>query len=202
MEPPDLVADKFQYLVDTPSDINQHLTTLKRLSSNCESVIEMGVRGGFSTYALLAGRPKTMQSFDINPIGVLENNLVSFSQHTGTDWFFYHENVLLTDNVHDCDMLFIDTWHAYKQLASELYLHGNKARKYLVFHDVITFGSNDELGSLNTTSFSDDLKSFVEKLPNKTGLMPAINEFLERNPHWQIQAMYPYNNGLMVLERR
>lgn len=198
----DPIEEKFEQLVEKPSDINEHLRTLKRLSSQCNVVVELGVRGGVSSYALLFGRPKEMHSFDINPIGSLEKDLIAYAQQTGTDWFFYHDNVLTTQHIPECDMLFVDTHHSYKQMACELYLHGNKARKYLVFHDVTIFGHQNELGQIITNNFTDDLVCYYNKLDNKQGIMPAIEEFLAANPHWKIQVLYPNNNGLLVLERQ
>ena len=202
METNDIVEEKFESLVETVSDINEHLRVLRRLSSQCNSVVEMGVRGGVSTFALLAGRPKTMFSFDINPIGRLESELIAYSQMCGCDWFFHHENVLTTSNITECDMIFIDTYHAYKQLSCELFLHGNKAKKYLVFHDTQTFRHNDELGRLVTNDFSPELLTFVTNLQDKKGLYPAIQEFQKRNPEWKLSVEYNFNNGLMILQRQ
>ena len=53
---------KYNELCVTPSDINEHLPTLKVYAEQCEHVTEMGVRGIVSTYALLMGKPKTMIS--------------------------------------------------------------------------------------------------------------------------------------------
>ena len=80
-------------------------------------------------------------------------------------------------------MLFIDTLHQYGQLKKELNLHGNKAKKYLAFHDTVSFGREDE------------------KNPKGKGLLLAINEFLEKNKELKIIEDLKNNNGLIVLER-
>ena len=41
-----------------PSDINEHLPTLKKYSEECEHITEMGVRWVVSTFAFLMGKPK------------------------------------------------------------------------------------------------------------------------------------------------
>ena len=33
------------------------------------------------------------------------------------------------------------------------------------------------------------------------GLMPAVNEFLEKNKNWRIKERFTNNNGLTVLEK-
>ena len=42
-------------IVINPSDINEHLPTLYKYAQECESVIELGVRGVISSYALVYG---------------------------------------------------------------------------------------------------------------------------------------------------
>ena len=56
-----------------------------------------------------------------------------------------------------------------------------------MFHDTETFG------------YKDEEEADGSKKPQ--GLMPAINEFLEENPHWEILEQIPINNGLTVLKR-
>lgn len=46
---------KYTHLCDWPSDINEHLPTLRRLARQCDTVAEFGVRGIVSTWALLKG---------------------------------------------------------------------------------------------------------------------------------------------------
>ena len=60
-----MIEQRYQKLCKTFSDINEHLPTLKRYTQQCETVVEMGVRGIVSTWALLAGKPKTLVSIDI-----------------------------------------------------------------------------------------------------------------------------------------
>lgn len=188
-------------LKDTPSDINQHLDTLQNLASQCETVIELGVRSGVSTYALLAGRPRQIKSFDINPIGPLEDIFNNHAVDNNISWKFYNENCLTTNNIDECDMLFIDTFHSFKQMSCELLLHGNKAKKYLVFHDTVTFGYNDELGDIKLQYLSESLQAFCHSLPDQKGIMPAIEKFIIDFPQWKIYEHYKNNNGLLVITK-
>ena len=174
----------YDFLVNKPSDINEHLPTLKSLASECDTVIEMGVRWVVSTWALLAARPKSLTSIDINhpsKHGVDLDKVKGFAQDAGVPFEFIEGDTTKIE-IDECDFLFIDTWHVYDQLKTELELHGNKAKKYLAFHDTVTFGDVGESSGYK-------------------GLMPAIEEFLEQNPHWTIKHHYTNNNGLLVLER-
>ena len=167
------------------SDINEHLPTLKQYASECDVVMELGVRTGNSTFALLSGLPKKMRSFDIGPFC---NKIIckDLAEANGIDWQFIQENVLTTDKIEECDLLFIDTLHSYFQLKKELELHGNKSRKYIVLHDTFTFGKRDE---------------FTPAGQPNLGLLPAIFEFLDNNKHWAVHKIYDNNNGLMILKR-
>ena len=188
------------YIKSTPSDINEHLDTLQNLSSSCDSVIELGVRCGMSTYALIAGKPRRMKSFDINPIGSVEQVVSEYAKDEDISWNFFNENCLTTNNIDNCDLLFIDTFHSFKQISCELLLHGNKARKYLVFHDTVSFGHNEELGEIQLQYLSESLRQFCLSLPDTKGIMPAIESFMLLFPQWKIDQHYQNNNGLLVLK--
>ena len=179
------IIEKLNHLTSVPSDINEHLNTLASYSKKCEHVTELGVRWVVSTWALASGNPKKLRSYDIEHPnnqggGDSFNQLLEAISETSID-FTFTEADDLTIEIEETDLLFIDTWHVYDQLKKELELHGNKALKYIIFHDTVTFGEHGEGGGI--------------------GLMPAINEFLERNPQWQTKEHYQNNNGLLILER-
>ena len=58
----------YEKMCEKPSDINEHLPTLKKYASECDHITEMGVRTVVSTYALMMGKPKKLISIDITPI--------------------------------------------------------------------------------------------------------------------------------------
>ena len=161
-------------------DIVEHMPILQKYAEDCDVVVEFGVRDGTgSTAAFLAGRPEELISYDISacPRGVAET-----AQRLGVAFTFVQENVL-TAEVPKCDLLFIDTRHTYEQLQAELAMHGDKAERWIIFHDTITFGSRGEDGS-------------------EPGLMMAIDEFLEEHHEWVIKEVFNNNNGLLILERK
>ena len=53
---------------EQPSDINEHLPTLKKYAEECEHITEMGVRWVVSTFAFMAGLPKKLISYDIDSL--------------------------------------------------------------------------------------------------------------------------------------
>ena len=49
------IQSKYTSLCYTYSDINEHLPTLYRYASQCESILELGVRGCVSSWAFAFG---------------------------------------------------------------------------------------------------------------------------------------------------
>lgn len=185
----DEILKKYNHLCSIESDINEHLPILKEYGEKCEHITEMGVRYVVSTWAFLASRPKKMISYDI--LDGLDMNLFNGrigeikieAERIGTDFSFIHADVLKVE-IEETDLLMIDTYHEYNQMKKELELHGNKAKKFLIFHDTHTFGRFGE--------------TFKEA--NTVGIWPAIQEFMENNPHWVIEKKLENNNGLTILK--
>lgn len=157
------------------------METLKRYSEECDVIIELGVRSIVSTWAFLAAKPKKLISVDIHhpsyykdyDAGGCDLELVNkLSQEQGTDFTFIQADTLQIE-LPECDLILFDTLHTYYQLSDELKLHGNKASKYLVFHDTETY---------------------------KKELMPAIKEFIKENNHWSLHEQFTNNNGLTILK--
>ena len=175
----------YQEKCNTPSDINEHLPVLKRYTEECNHVTEMGVRWVVSTYAFMMGKPKTLISYDIEPVekwGTDRQFLVDLAKENGTH-FEFHIADTLNLTIKETDLLFLDTNHTYNQVKGELALHGNKSNKYIIFHDTTSF----EFGGFDGDTI---------------GIWPAIQEFLDANSHWFIHERLLNNNGLTVLKRK
>jgi hypothetical protein len=178
-----MIEKEFAIAASSPSDIHEHLPVLYELAKDCNHIIEMGVRTGISTRAFLRVDAKLISYDIVTDQKVVD--LINEAKKAGKDATFIEADVLKID-IEETDLLFIDTWHTYEQLKQELSLHGNKSRKYMVFHDTNTFGLKNEGGQAYSTS---------------QGLLPAIIEFLMVNPHWRFKKFLTNNNGLTVLER-
>lgn len=182
----------------TPSDINQHLPTLRRLASECSTVVECGVRSVVSTWALLYGlceskaEQKHMWSVDIVPVDFKLPILLA--QKQGIELSFVEHNSATVD-CGPVDLLFIDTLHVYGHLKRELAHHHARVHKYIVLHDTTLFGERGET--------LDDMSTMVgySVYDLTRGLMPALCEFLYDHPEWKISEKYIHNNGLTVLKR-
>ena len=188
------IEEKINQLSETPSDINEHILTLYKYGQECNHITEMGVRSIVSTWPLLGSFPNIMVSYDIqNPSnhGQNINEVYEAAESYGVNFKFIEANVLDVE-IDPTDLLFIDTWHAYKQLKAELNLHADKASKYIILHDTTLFGFQDET---SYESWGDEWKG------GGKGLRPAVEEFLKSNPHWILHERFENNNGLTVLKR-
>ena len=191
------IQEKYEHACNHPSDINEHVSVLKSYADKVSHITEMGVRECVATYGFLASAlqsPKKIISIDLYTTeGVKE--AVDLCKEEGLDFTFIQADVLKIE-IEPTELLFIDTFHCYSQLRQELELHGNKASKYLIFHDSQSYAHTDENGFWLTPEMIANYKD-----EGKKGLIPAINEFLEANPHWVLDHHYTNNNGLMVLKR-
>ncbi len=187
------INEKYNVLCNTPSDINEHLPILKKYATDCDVVVELGVRWVVSTYAFLAARPNKLISVDIkHPSEWGADNALeevkSYANELNIDFNFIQDsslNVKLPNH----DLLFIDTWHCYRQLLSELNLHHSNVSKYIILHDTTLFEFVDE------TAYGESGTG------DEVGLWPAVEKFLSENPEWSIKERNTNNNGLTILAK-
>jgi hypothetical protein len=184
------ILNKFRTLCEQTSDINEHLPILKKYAQECSHITEMGTRYIVSTWAFAAAKPKKIVCYDILrnlDINFFNKNLQEIKKETEKNkiiFEFKKENVLDIE-IEETDLLFIDTYHVYEQLKEELRLHADKVKKYIIFHDTTTFGEFGE--------------TFL--VPNTKGIWFAIEEFLNKNNEWVIDARLTNNNGLTILKK-
>lgn len=176
----DLLKKEYATACQQPTDINQHLPLLHSLASQCDTVVELGVRTGVSTRALLASGCKNLHSFDL----YLDDRVTELFDHAKKQGknCNYQVGDSLTMTIPETDLLFIDTYHTYKQLRSELNRHHSRVSKYIAFHDTFTYGLKTD---------QDQLK----------GIFTAIVEFMIDHPEWKFKYHTSENNGFTVIEK-
>lgn len=188
------ITDYYNDKKNNPSDINEHIETLKNYATECKHITEMGVRSVVSTWAFLEAHPDKLISIDINQCPVDE--AARLAKEAGIEFQFIKSSTLEME-IEETDLLFIDTWHVYQQLKKEFELHADKARKYIILHDTTTFGDKGE-GTASTNI--NIVTGQMESIPYK-GLWPAVEEFLQSNTKWKLRERFTHNNGLTILER-
>jgi len=196
---------KFDSLSNSPSDINEHLPTLYKYATECESIIELGVRGCISSWAFTWGllnnnkSNKTLLLNDINPceIGELLNITRNLNIQISYQWI---NDLQMTVN-ENVDMTFIDTWHVYGQLKRELAKFSKNTNKYIIMHDTTIDGIYGETVRLNWNAEQQSSITGIPVEEIKCGLWKAVEEFLLANPDWKLKERFTNNNGLTILER-
>lgn len=190
---PELLIERYYKHCYKQSDMFEHMPNLRMYADECESVVEMGVRGIVSTYAFLMSKCKKLTSIDIvdpSSHGGNIQEVYDMAASAGIDFKFIQGDTLKLE-IEPTDLLFIDTLHAYDQLIQELNLHASKAKKYIIMHDTVTFGQ-----------YGHTVEEPGMLFPNIKGLNFAIQEFLEAHRNeWAYDRIYYNCNGLTVLKR-
>jgi len=192
----EIIYKKYQEKCSIKSDINEHLPTLKKYAEECDTIVEMGVRGIVSTWAFLAASPKKLISLDLNhpeSFGGDLQEVIDSSLKSGIEFEFVQKNSLEYE-IPFVDLLFIDTWHDYLQLKMEIFRHHSKVNNYILLHDTTTYGFKDE-------GFYHDYQNTRPETNLPKGLSPAIDEFLFSNKEWVLWERMTNNNGLTILKK-
>lgn len=193
----------YQRLCQTPSDINQHLPTLRKYALECRHVTECGVRSAVSSYAFgdaLTGIPGS-KLIQVDPN--THPNIVQFQSVAAAEGLHtvFHQQSDLDCPIEDTDLLFIDTWHVYGQLKRELGRWNNHVRKYIILHDTTVDEWLGETIRSRWDAVQQSQESGIPVAEIRKGLWPAVSEFLEYHPEWKLRERFTNNNGLTVLER-
>lgn len=161
------------------TDMQGHMDVLKQYASISRRIAEFGVYDCTSTWALLAGRPTKLTSYDI-----LRRPEVSDVEKAANGCGVGFEFVLADSasvDIGQVDLLLIDSLHTYEHLSNELRIHAKNVTQFIILHDTETFGHTDETYS-------------------GRGLWPAVEEFLQSNP-WTILHRFTHCHGLTILTR-
>lgn len=190
----------------TASDINEHLPTLRRYASECETVAECGVRAIVSTWALLSGLiagpgpNRHLICVDIAPVPQIAG-VAEIAREAGIRLEFQQTDSVRADLGSGVDMLFIDTWHVYGHLRRELAAHHAKVRRFIAMHDTTVDGERGETLRCGQDISGAMAASGYSAVDVTTGLSRAIKEFLAEHPEWIVDSIYVNNNGLTILRR-
>jgi hypothetical protein len=199
------VKRKYTTLCSTKSDINEHLPTLYRYATQCERIVELGIRGGVSSWALIYGlldNQKPVKKILLNDTTACNiQELLAATQRSGVQISYEWVNDLQLNVPEPADMVFIDTWHIYGQLKRELAKFAPLTKKYILLHDTTLDAIHGESirNKHNLSARSKASGIPVDEIA--CGLWRAVEEFLAANHNWILKERYTNNNGLTVLER-
>jgi len=195
---------KFKILKLKKSDINEHLETLSKYASTTQTILETGVRGVVSSWALIHGlynnksSEKSIFLNDIEPCDI--NEILKISENLNINLEFEWRNNLKLELDRNFDLVFIDTWHVYGQLKRELKKFSAVTNKYIILHDTTLDGDIGETIRLGWDSEQQSRESGYTIEEIEKGLWPAVEEFLDENENWQLEKRFTNCNGLTILK--
>jgi predicted O-methyltransferase YrrM len=172
----------------------KHLPYLRKLALGCQDIIELGVNRGASSLALSYCQG-TLTSYEYEP----NKYTRKIKRLIGPAWKLRLQDTrtVMPDEVPVHDLLFVDSLHTYEQVVKELKIFAPKTRRFIVFHDTITFaikGADGETGR-RLESSEDDFE------PKTHGIRMAIDEFMIEHPEWRIIRHAGFGHGLLTLEK-
>jgi hypothetical protein len=204
------IRKAFELRVNTASDIYQHLQTLREYASECDTVLELGVRRCVSSWAFALGLCEAATAASTNKKLIVcdaavcdTSELLTALTDAGIAFESHWQNDLTLALKAPVDMTFIDTWHVYGQLRRELAHFAPFTRRYIVMHDTTVDGIHGETVR-NSHKYDAAAQSRESGIPVEEilrGLEPAIEEFLAAHPEWTLHARWTHNNGLTILRR-
>ena len=203
-----LNKNPFDYYLN-PVDIYEHLPTLYKYASKCNSVLECGVRASVSSWALAHGLinnnsdNKKLILNDIEPCDVsklLECTKSIYHLNVSYEWV----SDLDLDLKENIDLTFIDSWHVGGHLKKELAKFSKLTNKYIIMHDTTIDEYTSEAIRANLSEeqihkLSIESNLSVDEI--KMGLWPAIEDFLKNNSDWVLHERFTNNNGLTILKK-
>ena len=210
----------YKRLCEEPSDINEHLPTLRLYASKSARICELGTRNVVSAVALacgLADSPyvsnediipsKKLYLFDIIP----EINLSRIEEGCFSKGIDIIDNFGMNDLDADIDddvydMLFIDSAHNFCHCYEELNKFGKNTQRYIILHDTTIDGITSEYVRLGyePQHYATLVSAYGNKYTEedfRKGLQFAINQWLDENPDWKVRKVYTNNNGLTILHK-
>ena len=176
----------------------KHLEYLRDMASFCQTIWEIGVKRGASSSAFLAGLPEggILRSVDLK----ITKQANELRRASGPRWDLHEGDSLRTQfPAGDPDLIFFDSLHTFKQLFGELERFGASSKKWLVFHDTITFATMGADGESGTYLPQPADRSCFDA--NSHGIRLAIDDFMSFRPLWRIECHEPYGHGLLTLVR-
>lgn len=194
---------QYQFVSSSPSDIYEHLPYLRDLCRECSDVVEFGIRGVVSTWAILEGLA-TNETGYANYLGVdialppphAVYNIQRIAEENGINFTFIQESDVKMD-FQRTDLLMIDSLHTYCHLTETLEKHAPQVDKYIAMHD-----TSAPWGHQDDSTYHGDRSEYPAHIDRtKRGLWPAVEDFLAKNPDWELYERRLNNHGFTVLKR-
>ena len=185
------------------SPIYQHVSRLKELAKECQSVVEIGLYDMTSSWGILRGLSESHSpspsylGIDIRiPEEQRIEKAVQICESLGIQFKFVNDNDLDIE-IEPADMIFIDSLHTYCHLTYELEKFSPMAKKYIAMHD-----TSEPWGIDDDHDYRGDYSEYPPEIDrSKRGLWPAVTDFLAKHPEWSLLERRLNCHGFTVLKR-
>lgn len=184
-----MIEQLYDSVLRQNNEISELLPFLVDYAKRCDHITEFGVQNAYSTTAFVYAQPKYLRSYDVRPRRVQVDVLEDEARKLNIDFKFHQADVREIE-IEETDLLFIDTWHVYSQMKIELEKHAHKARKFIICHDVITYGL---VGATDG--------NVMNLPPDERGIWTAIKEYMLVHPEWHLDFYTEKSHGLAVFIR-
>lgn len=194
------IEEYYNKVSTTYSDIYEHVPVHKRLAEECDSVVELGASSMISTWGFLMGLKPRGKYVGVNnsiPSEETYNTAKRLAEEKCISFNFITRDELKikSEEIGECDMLFIDSIHTYCHVTYELETFGHLAKKYITGHDTsYPWDINDE-----NDNDRSEYPSWYDR--SKRGVLTAFQDFLTRHPEWSLKERKTNNHGFIILER-
>ena len=142
--------------------LREHLPALVVLARSCRHVTDVGTGIGLAGAAFLYAEPQRLVCVD----RAKHREVDRLQMVAGRTDFTFRQADILWDQLEETDLLFLDTWHVYKQLCEELRLHASRVRKYIVVHGTGAFGASGEDAGRHTAAWNRRSRSSWRRAPS------------------------------------
>lgn len=144
------------------------LTQIRQICKPFSHITEFGTGEGYITVAVLASQPEKFISYDSKLYNEMQS-IVDSAEVSKTDFKLIIKNVL-NEQIEPTQVLILNTKNTFNQLLAELTTHCKKVENVIAVPRAHTF----------------DYENQIEEVGKKQGLRPAIEEFLQINPNWEM----------------
>lgn len=195
--------DKYDYYCQSWSDVIDHMPDLDNLAYECSSVVEIGMRGIVSSWALLHGlseNPSTSRSYLGIDINYPSKETLDLAKALALGNDIHFDFWCINDmkiNIPQTELLFIDSLHTYCHLTYELEKFAPSVSKYIALHD-----TSPPWGYQDDTEYRGDYSEYPSHIDrNKRGLWPAVEDFLKKHSEWELHERKYTSYGFTILKR-
>lgn len=185
------------------NEVAPFMPRLRDLAKECQSVIEVGGDLGAGSISIVLGlsenlnQKKKFSVVSYRGISPQDMKKKIYKLKLPDIQFSFQQGEYLDENIDFADMVYINSFHTYGRLISELEHFAPRTGKYLaLLHTGFPWGYEDEPDYY--------LERYVPPpwvRKDLKGLVKAVEEFLLLHPEWEKFKDYTNSHGFTILKR-